>query len=116
MQLYEIFLKVKITLLSTEIGGRNSYVSSNYRPVFMFDEINMKCDGSITLENENGKLYPSETAKGVMLRLVSAIPFGEKRPTYFSQFLMKEGTRIIGHGVVTKVIRMKEPELKVVIV
>lgn len=116
MQLYEIYLKVKISLLSSEMGGRNTYISSNYRPVFMFDEINMKCDGSITLENEKEKLYPGETAKGVILRLVSGIPFGEKRPTYFSQFLIKEGSRIIGHGVVTKVIRTKEPELQVVIV
>ena len=89
----------EVTFLPTQAGGRKSSVSSGYRGQFYYDG-----DDWDAIEEfpDVDKVNPGDTVR-VVLRLVTpAAHKGRLKPGTI--FLIREGTRTVGYGRVTKII------------
>jgi translation elongation factor EF-Tu-like GTPase len=93
-------IEAKITLLTTEQGGRRSPAISGYRPNHDFGLEGMLNDA--THEYINTKVVaPGQTVMANMWFLVAQYQVGRLHPGF--RFTVQEGPRIVGHGVITQV-------------
>jgi elongation factor Tu len=93
-------IEAEITFLSTENGGRRSAAKSGYRPThdFGLDTLNDAAHEYIGMES----VSPGQSARANLWLLVPEYQNGRLYPGF--KFTVKEGPRIVGHGVVVAVI------------
>lgn len=103
------FVEARLTLLSTEAGGRLGPLFTNYRPSWNIGnrtergtaELN---DARITVEDAES-LLPGQTG---LVRLHPLVPQSWQAVRVNDQLVMHEGSRVLGHAVV---VRVKPPAL-----
>jgi len=94
-------IEAQISFLPTEQGGRRSLALSGYRPNHDFGLDGMLNDAAheyIGCESA----APGQTVNANMWFLAPQYQEGHLHPGF--KFTVQEGSRIVGHGVVTKVI------------
>lgn len=92
-------IKAELVLYSTNENGRDSFISSGYRPIVSFKG-STNTSGMIILENT--RLYPGEKSL-VDVYFYNREALGREileRET----FIISEGNRPLGEGVVMKVV------------
>ena len=88
----------KLSLLSTESGGRRHPIGTDYRAGLFFDvESNSGNDGVVTLIDQE-RCFPGEECVARIRPLVPELVEQFVRPG--SIFEVREGRRVIGHGTV----------------
>ncbi len=93
-----------ISLLPTENGGRKNSIYNNFKPNFSFHTKRIYC-GEIKLNNKE-ELKPGESAE-VIIRLLPArtIP---KNLTINDSFIISEGAKVIGTGVIKELMKQEK--------
>lgn len=90
--------------LTTEEGGRKTPVFSGYRPQVKFDFDEMQTSGQQTFLNKD-TVYPGDTVEAT-IRIISVEHFANTL-TEGMKFEFKEGSRIIGTGIITEILNDK---------
>ncbi|UOQ33033.1 Translation elongation factor Tu [Candidatus Vidania fulgoroideae] len=88
--------KCNIYVLSKEEGGRHTPFFNNYKPQFYFRTTDVT--GTIILEDPKGMVLPGDNIEATV-ELFSSIAIEEKL-----RFAIREGSKTVGAGVVTKII------------
>ena len=91
-------LTARITLFSTELGGRRNPVWSGYRPNFAFNSKKYYC-GQLKLIDKK-ELRPGESSKASIKLLPAWTIRKTLKPN--DAFTITEGTKVIGTGVIEK--------------
>ena len=93
-------IEAEITYLPTAEGGRRSPAASGYRPThdFGLGTLNDAAHEYVGCE----AVAPGETARANMWFLAPEYQKGRLSPGF--KFTIQEGARIVGHGVVARVI------------
>lgn len=91
----------KLTYLTSDEGGRNSYATSGYRPHVKFDGRKEMTSGE-QLFVDKDKVFPGET-EIAEIRMLSP-NFFEKYLFVGQQFEIVEGPKVVGHGEVLEII------------
>jgi translation elongation factor EF-Tu-like GTPase len=92
-------IEVKVRFLSTEDGGRNNPIYSGYRPQFTVAP-NMQTSGEHQFLQKD-IVYPGEEASANILFI--APEHHPKTLWVGKEMEVKEGSRLIGNAVVTKI-------------
>jgi translation elongation factor EF-Tu-like GTPase len=103
MPRYARDVEAEITFTPTGEGGRESPVRSGYRPQFYYDG-----HGWDAVHTYEGKewVYPGQTAKAYLSFLRPQCHVGRLYPG--KEFLLREGTRVVGRGRIIKVLELEE--------
>lgn len=88
--------RCNIYVLSKEEGGRHTPFFNNYKPQFYFRTTDVT--GTIILDDPKGMVLPSDNVE-VTVNLFSPIAIEEKL-----RFAIREGSKTVGAGVVTKIL------------
>jgi translation elongation factor EF-Tu-like GTPase len=94
----------EIRYLTSEEGGRNMPTRSGYRPQLKFDFAEMQTSGNQTFLDKD-VVYPGETVMAE-IKILSVDYFAYKL-TENMKFDFREGSKIIGTGVIKKIINEK---------
>ena len=89
--------EAEVYILKKEEGGRHTPFFSGYRPQFFFRTTDVT--GEIILPEGVEMVMPGDNAK-MMVKLIAPIAMEEG-----SRFAIREGSRTVGAGVVTKIIK-----------
>ncbi len=92
--------RAKITLYSTDLGGRRTPVYSGYRPSFAFNTIN-HYSGEIELIGKEELLPGQSSLANIQLLSARTIRKDLKRN---DSFTITEGNKTIGTGVIEKMV------------
>lgn len=92
-----------IRYLKTIEGGRESPVSSGYKPQLKFDFETMETSGHQTFVNDQ-IVYPGDTVEAEV-RIPSDSYFSKKL-TENMKFVLKEGPRLIATGTITRILNI----------
>ncbi|MBL8168063.1 MAG: elongation factor Tu [Acidobacteria bacterium] len=103
MSEYKPDIEAEIALTPTEEDGRNSPTRSGYRPQFYYDGHDW--DAVLTYAGVEW-VYPGQTAKAYLSFLSPECHVGKLYPG--KEFLLREGTRVVGKGRVVKILRLEE--------
>ena len=87
----------EILLLNKEEGGRHTPVFAGYKPQFYFRTTDVT--GEIILPAGTEMAMPGDTVK-VVVKLISPVAMEEQQ-----RFVIREGGKTVGAGVVTKIIK-----------
>jgi hypothetical protein len=90
-----------IDLVRPEQGGRAAPVASGYRPAFVFEGDQSGYDGELELQGVDEAL-PGSRVSAIVRFLQAAWVSDLAKPN--AAFQVREGNRIVGHGVVTGVL------------
>ena len=96
-------VEVEVTFLSAENGGRSRPVTSGYRPQFHYDGHDWDATQTYIGRNE---VAPGETVRAYLSFLSPEMHVGRIRPCM--PFLIREGFRVVGYGVVLSVLELEE--------
>lgn len=107
-------IEVELTFLTAEEGGRKTPAFSGYRPQFYYDGNDWDAEHNYP---DIEAVYPGQT---VTAQLIFAAPHYHVGKLYSGkEFLIREGQKIVGKGIVTKILdlensaeRAKEKESK----
>jgi len=94
----------ELRYLSVEQGGRNVPAISGYRPQLKFDFAEMQTSGNQTFLDKD-IVYPGESVTAE-IKILSVDYFAYKL-TENMKFDFREGSKIIGTGVIKKIINEK---------
>ena len=103
MREYRRDIEAEITFTRTEEGGRESPVSSGYRPQFYYDGHDW--DAVHTYEDTE-LVYPGETVKAYICFVSPQCHVGKLYSG--KKFLLREGARIVGKGRITKILELEK--------
>jgi hypothetical protein len=103
-QMQSIDFIATLKYLITEEGGRQTPALSGYRPQVKFDFDEMQTSGQQTFLNKD-TVYPGDTVEAA-IRILSLEHF-ENTLTEGMQFEFREGSRVIGTGVITNILNDK---------
>lgn len=92
-------LVAKISLLPTELGGRKKAVFTGYRPAFAFNSLNHYTGEIHLLDIE--ELRPGRSAKARIKLLPARTIRKSLKPN--DAFIILEGSKTIGSGIIEKV-------------
>ena len=86
-----------VRLLSREEGGKNTPISSGYKPMAYFADTLVETTCNLTFPDGAGMLMPGGTLKGVTVDFD-----GAKKPVFVGRrFVLKEGGKIVAECVIT---------------
>ena len=94
----------ELRYLTVERGGRNVPARSGYRPQLKFDFAEMQTSGNQTFLDKN-IVYPGDSVTAE-IKILSVDYFAHKL-TENMKFDFREGSKIIGTGVIIKIINEK---------
>ena len=94
----------EIRFLTTEEGGRNVPARSGYRPQLKFDFTEMQTSGNQTFLDKD-IVFPGETVTAEIKIL--SVEYFAKSLTENMKFDFREGSKIIGTGIIKKIINEK---------
>ncbi len=94
-------IEAEISFLATELGGRRSPAVSGYRPNHDFGLEGVLNDAAHEYVGCDS-VSPGQSAKANIWFLAPQYQEGRLYPGF--KFTVQEGSRIVGHGVVTQVI------------
>jgi translation elongation factor EF-Tu-like GTPase len=92
-------LEARITLFSTDLGGRENPVYSGYRPAFAFNTSIHYC-GQIELIGKK-KLRPGQSSRAHIYLLPAETI--SKNLKHHDAFILAEGGKVVGTGVIEAV-------------
>jgi translation elongation factor EF-Tu-like GTPase len=98
--------RARISLFSTELGGRENPVYDGYRPSFAFNT-NIHYSGQIKLIGKK-ELRPGESSLADISLLSAQTLRKDLKPN--DAFIITEGNKVIGTGVLEKVELISIPE------
>jgi hypothetical protein len=90
--------------LTAQAGGRNTPAFSGYRPQVKFGFTEMQTSGQQTFLNKE-TVYPGDTVEAA-IRILSVEHFANSL-TEGMAFEFREGSRIIGRGIITNILNSK---------
>lgn len=90
--------EAEIYALTKEEGGRHTAFSKGYKPQFYFRTTDVT--GEVELPDGTEMVMPGDTASNIKVKLNSPIAMEEKQ-----KFAIREGSKTVGAGVVTKIIK-----------
>jgi translation elongation factor EF-Tu-like GTPase len=94
-------IEAQITFLTSDYGGRKTPARTGYRPQFSYDGQDWD---AIQTYPEREAVYPGET---VIAYLTFLSPDHHKGKLYAGkEFQVREGTRVVATGVVTKILQL----------
>lgn len=93
-----------LTYKTSEEGGRTTPAFSGYRPVIQFDFDTMQTSGEQEFIGQE-KVFPGDTVKAE-IRIVGVDYFANKLSEGMT-FEFKEGSRVIGIGIIDKLLNPK---------
>ena len=96
-------IEAEIRFLTTEEGGRSSPAFSGYRPQFYYDGRDWDAPHEYP---DSYTVFPGETVRAFLGFLSPQEHIG--KITVGMKFEIREGTRTVGTGVVTKIIDLPE--------
>jgi translation elongation factor EF-Tu-like GTPase len=96
-------MEVEITFLRAEEGGRSTPAYANYRPQFYYGGNDY---GSAFTRIETESVNPGQTARAYLC--VSAPDFLSGKINENSEFLVREGSRIVAKGRVLKILELEK--------
>jgi translation elongation factor EF-Tu-like GTPase len=99
-ELYDI--EAQITFMRTQEGGRRGSARSGYRPQFYYDGLDwdaVQDYGSVEWA------FPGQTVTAYLSFLSPECHLGKLYPG--KEFLLREGQRTVGHGIVTKLLQLE---------
>lgn len=97
----EADIEAEVRFLTTLEGGRNSAVSSNYRPDHKMGETGM-LNGAQRFFPDLEWVQLGATVRSLMIFTVPEYQFG--KPSEGLEFTIQEGNKIVGTGRVAKVL------------
>jgi translation elongation factor EF-Tu-like GTPase len=101
--MYPIDIEAEIYFLTTEEGGRRTPVSSGYRPQVYYDGYDWDA-----IQNYVGVVEPVQLGQTVTAHLSFLSPQYQVGKLYpGKEFLIREGSRVVGKGRVTKVVDLE---------
>lgn len=103
-QLQYVDFIADLKYLTTQEGGRKTAAFSGYRPQVKFDFTEMQTSGQQTFLNKES-VYPGDTVEAA-IRILSVEHFAN-RLTEDMAFEFREGSRIIGTGIITNILNTK---------
>ncbi len=87
---------IKFRVLTKEEGGRNTPISSGYKPTFVFTSVGKNIVGTITFPEGVEMVMPGETIEG------ATVSFDSKTPGFVGyKFAIREGGTTVGFGEIT---------------
>jgi translation elongation factor EF-Tu-like GTPase len=102
-------IEVEMTFLRTEDGGRRSHVFSGYRPQFFYQGEDWDAQHTyIGVERVN----PGDTVTAQLMFVSPQNHVG--RITVGMKFEIREGSRTVANGQVTKILNLKDNAAKAV--
>src|ERR1700744_2508347 len=104
---YQPDIEAEITFVSTEQGGRKSPAFSGYRPQFYYDGMDWAAQQEYP---DVEKVLPGQTVRTLLTFFRPEAHFG--RVFQGMEFTVREGSRTVAHGKVTKILRLAELEKK----
>lgn len=96
-------IEAEITFLKTEEGGRSTPAFSGYRPQFYYDEMNYAAHQHYPNVSE---VHPGQTV--TTLLWFGAPQFHIKKVFVGMTFEIREGSRVVGNGIVTKILNLEK--------
>lgn len=96
--------EVEVTFLSAENGGRSGPAVSGYRPQLHYDGRDWDAVQTFSGRDEAA---PGETVRAYLSFLGPELHAGRIRPCM--PFLVREGSRVVGYGVVLRVLAPEDP-------
>jgi elongation factor Tu len=100
-------VEAEISFLPTSEGGRALPATSGYRPQFYYEG---KDWDAVHEYPDNECVQPGQTARAFLTFLSPAEHAGRLRQG--TKFLLREGQRVVGRGVVTRVVALEESARK----
>jgi len=94
--------EARLTLLSTEEGGRLNPVFSDYRPQFHYDGHDWD---ALHLYPDVERVNPGDTVRVILSFMSPAAHFGKL--AVGTPFLIREGRQIVGYGAITKLLELE---------
>ena len=94
--------EARLTLLSTEEGGKQNPVFSDYRPQFHYDGHDWD---ALHIYPDVDRVNPGDTVRVILSFLSPAAHFGKL--TVGTPFLIREGRKIVGYGAITKLLELE---------
>lgn len=94
-----------IQLLPTHMGGRRTAVRTHYRPNFNFNTEQYFC-GEVRFKEGVEWIAPGQSAEATIVLLAARFIPGDLVPGY--AFKLTEGTRVVGTGVIQKILEREE--------
>jgi elongation factor Tu len=101
--LIPVDIEAEIYFLTTEEGGRSTPVFNGYRPQFYYN--GRDWDASHTYP-ETGIANPGDTVRTCLVFMSPQAHLGQVSEGM--EFILREGTRTVGRGIVTKVIELEQ--------
>ena len=101
-------IEVEITFVPTEQGGRKSPAFSGYRPQFYYDGHDWD---ALHEYPDVESVSPGQTVRALLRFNRPDMHTGRVHPGM--EFQIREGSRVIGHGRVTKILHLEESAQRV---
>src|SRR5262245_45993974 len=95
-------IEAEVTFLPTEEGGRQTPARSGYRPQFYYDGHDWD---AIQDYGPVDVVFPGQTVTAYLSFLSPSCHLGRLYPG--KEFLLREGQRAVGRGVVTKLLQLE---------
>ncbi len=96
-------IEADIYFLTPEEGGRSNPVFSNYRPQFYYDGRDWDAPH---VYPDVAQVYPGDTVRAYLGFLSPKEHYGKVHVGM--KFLIREGARTVGKGIVTKIIELEQ--------
>lgn len=96
-------IEAEITFVSTEHGGRKTLAFSGYRPQFYYEGHDWDADQEFP---DVESVSPGQTVRAFLRFLSPHLHVGRLQPGL--EFQVREGTRVVAHGRVTKILHLEE--------
>jgi translation elongation factor EF-Tu-like GTPase len=100
-------IEAEVSFLSTAEGGRSGPATSGFRPQFYYEGHDWD---AVHEYPDKEWVHPGETVRAFLAFLSPAEHVG--RLSTGTKFLLREGQRIIGRGVVTRVLELEDSARK----
>lgn len=100
---YNADIECEVTYIPTEAGGRKKPAFSGYRPQFYYDGHDWD---AIQNYPDVEQVNPGDTVRVIFTFLSPDQHFGKIEPG--TLFLIREGTRTVGYGKVTKILDLEK--------
>jgi translation elongation factor EF-Tu-like GTPase len=101
-------IEVEIRFLSIEEGGRQGPARSGYRPQFYYDGQDWD---AVHEYIDREWVHPGETVMAYLALMSPQHHVGKLVPG--TKFQLREGTRVVGEGVVTRTLELEESAKRV---
>ena len=101
-------IEAEITFVPTEEGGRSSPVFSGYRPQFFYDGHDWDADQEYP---DVESVLPGQTVRALLRFISPDSHIGRLHPG--TEFQVREGSRVVARGRVTKILHLEESAQRV---